>query len=191
MDRARTSAVSLGSAREPDATAPLQGVDFDTVYREHFPFVWRSLRRQGVPPPALDDAAQEVFVVVHRRLADFDGRVGVRSWLFGIAHMIAFAHRRTARKHGACLPLPEEVGNRQPTPHDEAVKGELVRFLEAFLESLGDAQRAVFILAELEQMSAPEIGDALGVKVNTVYSRLRLARDAFRAAVARRRLEER
>ena len=62
---------------------------------------------------------------------------------------------------------------------------EAVRFLEAFLETLDPAQRAVFILAELEQMTAPEIGVAVQAKLNTVYSRLRAARTAFRAAVER------
>jgi RNA polymerase sigma-70 factor (ECF subfamily) len=79
-----------------------------------------------------------------------------------------------------------ELGTNARTPHDQAVASEAVRFLEAFLDTLGDAQRSVFILAELEQMSAPEIADALDVKLNTVYSRLRLARAAFRDAVARR-----
>ncbi len=160
-------------------------LDFDQIYRDHFAFVWRTLRRLGVRPAGLDDAAQEVFLVVHRRLEDFDGRVALRSWLFGIAHRIALAQRRSARRTDA-EPLPVELRGGARTPHDQAIASEAVQFLDSFLETLGDAQRSVFILVEFEQMSVPEIASALGVKLNTVYSRLRLAREAFRRAVARR-----
>jgi RNA polymerase sigma-70 factor (ECF subfamily) len=160
-------------------------LDFEQIYRDHFAFVWRTLRRLGVRESALDDAAQEVFLVVHRRLDDFDGRVALRSWLFGVAHRTALAQRRTARKADA-EPLPTELRARAGTPHDRAVASEAVEFLDAFLDTLGDQQRSVFILVELEQMSVPEIAAALGVKLNTVYSRLRLARGAFRRAVERR-----
>ena len=164
-------------------------LDFERVYRDHFAFVWRTLLRLGVREAGLDDAAQEVFLVVHRRLADFDGRVALRSWLFGIAYRTALAHRRSVRKTDA-EPLPADLGGSGCTPHDQVVASEAVQFLDAFLETLGDAQRSVFILVELEQMSVPEIATALGVKLNTVYSRLRLARAAFRRAVERRHQED-
>ena len=164
-------------------------LDFELVYRDHFPFVWRSLRRLGVREAQLDDATQEVFLVVHHRLGDFDGRVPIRSWLFGIARLTSLSYRRRVRKTAAD-PLPSELGATAATPHDQAETSEAVRFLDAFLETLGEAQRLVFILAELEQMHASEIADTLGVKVNTVYSRLRLARAAFRRAVARRERSE-
>ena len=71
---------------------------FERVYEEHFDFVWRSLRRLGVPRSALDDAVQEVFLVVHRRLAEFEGRSSLKTWLFGIAvHIALKAGRASAR----------------------------------------------------------------------------------------------
>jgi RNA polymerase sigma-70 factor (ECF subfamily) len=158
-------------------------LDFETVYRDQFAFVWRSLRRLGVAGGELDDAAQEVFLVVHRRLNDFDHRVALRSWLFGIAHKIYLRHRRMTRRRGEFDLLSNDLASDAKTPQERTENGEALRFLERFLASLEDSQRSVFILAELEQMTAPEIEDALGVRLNTVYSRLRLARAAFRNAV--------
>lgn len=165
-------------------------LDFDAVYRGHFAFVWRSLRRLGLARSQLDDATQEVFLVVHRRLEDFDGRVALRSWLFGIAYKTCLSHRRAARHRSEFELLSNEHASFVSDPLQNAENAEDVQFLEAFLESLEDAQRSVFILAELEQMSAPEIEGALNMKLNTVYSRLRLARAAFRNAVERRQARQ-
>jgi RNA polymerase sigma-70 factor (ECF subfamily) len=164
---------------------------FDAVYRQHFAFVWRNLRRLGIPPDALDDAAQEAFLVVHRRLEDFDGRVSIRSWLFGIVYRVALGQNRRLRRHQGHLPLSSTISCAAPGPHQQAQQAEAIRFLEGFLTGIDPAKRAVFILAELEQMSAPEIAAAVGARLNTVYSRLRTARVAFRAAVERRLRGER
>jgi RNA polymerase sigma-70 factor (ECF subfamily) len=165
-------------------------LDFDAVYRDHFAFVWRSLRRLGLARSQLDDATQEVFLVVHRRLDDFDGRVALRSWLFGIAHKVSLSHRRATRHRSEFELLSNEHASFASDPLRNAENGQDVQFLEQFLDGLENAQRSVFILAELEQMSAPEIEGALNMKLNTVYSRLRLARAAFRNAVERRQARE-
>src|SRR5688572_8332202 len=79
----------------PPAALRRAGVsDFHTAYTEHFNFVWRSLRLLGVPPDLLDDAAQDVFSVVFRRLADFDGSAALTTWLFAIARRVAANYRR-------------------------------------------------------------------------------------------------
>ena len=161
--------------------------EFATVYDEHFPFVWRSARRLGVDPSAVDDVVQDVFVVVHRRLADFEGRSSLKTWLFGILLRVVRDHRRTLRrKH------PKEGGDLEAiadttseSPHESAEKAEGVRLLHALLDALDDDKREVFVLAELEQMTVPEIADATDSNVNTVYSRLRAARREFDAAVCR------
>ena len=62
---------------------------FDAIYDEYFPFVWRTLHRLGVPKTELDDAAQEVFLVVHRKLDTYDRTSSVRTWLFGVAQLTA------------------------------------------------------------------------------------------------------
>jgi len=175
-----------------DAAAPRARVmDFTAVYDEHFAFVWRSLRRLGVPERALDDGAQDVFIVVHRRLAEFEGRSSLKSWLFGIARRVAHDHRRRIGRKERTEELHESTADpRGATPAADAERAEAVRALHEILASLDDDKREVFVLAELEQMTAPEIADAIGANLNTVYSRLRAARLAFDAAVQRRRARQ-
>jgi len=157
---------------------------FEAVYAEHFAFVWRIVRRLGVADRHLDDAAQDVFVVVHRKLAGFQGRSSVRTWLYSIARRVASDYRRrSSRKESGCEPLGSHAA-AGPTPLQEVETSEAVAMLHRALEHLPVAQREVFVLAELEQMTAPEIAAATGAPVNTVYSRLRLARGAFNEAVA-------
>ena len=163
--------------------------DFERVYADHFAFVWRVVRRLGVPEASVDDVVQDVFVVVHRQLASFEGRSSLRSWLCGIARWVAKDHRRRMRRkeqgHEALPPggLPDPAA----TPAESMAQAEAVKVLHALLGALDDDKREVFVMAELEQMSAPEIADAIGSNVNTVYSRLRAARATFNEAVGRHR----
>ena len=161
---------------------------FEAVYEAHFDFVWRSLRRLGIDTAHIDDAVQDVFVVVHRRLGEFEGRSTMKTWLFGIALRVASLHRRTAARRPT-EPLvddpPDEAGHSTADALSEAA--EAARLVHRLLDCLDGDRRAVFVLAELEQMTAPEIAAALGVNLNTVYSRLRLARRDFDAALARYR----
>ena len=157
------------------------------AFVHHFDFVWRSLRRLGVAPTALDDAIQEVFVVVCRRLDSVTGEAQLRSWLFAIATHVAYKARRTARRRGA-EPLPELLADeRSLSPQESAAQAEAVQTVYALLEHLSPPQRAVFVLAELEQFTAPEIAATLDLPLNTVYSRLRSARATFEAALWRYR----
>lgn len=158
---------------------------FEQIYDEHFDFVWRSVRRLGVPDHQVDDAVQDVFVVVHRRLADFEGRSSMRTWLFGIALKVARSHRRRAARKGTEPLVQEVVDHESLSPHEATARNEGLRLLHSLLDELDDDKRAVFVLAELEQMTAPEIAEALEVKLNTVYSRLRAARKNFDEALKR------
>jgi len=160
--------------------------DLDRAYKEHFAFVWRSLARLGVPRSALDDATQDVFIVALRRAAEFGKRSSYRTWLFGIAANIAREQRRNAQRAHQHEPIDEALCSPAPSPLQQASDAQALRFLEAFLGTLEDTQREVFILAELEQMPSPEIAEAVGAKLNTVYSRLRLAREAFARMVTQR-----
>ena len=162
-------------------------LDFDQIYADYFPFVWRSLRYLGVPPPQLDDAAQDVFLVAYRRLEEFERRSSIKTWLFGIAHFVMLTTRRRDRRKGGHQELPPSLPSRGSTPLEQLEASEAARWLEAFLATLDNDKRAVFMLAEMEQMTAPEISDALGVKLNTVYSRLRAARRALEQALERGR----
>ena len=181
-----------GQAPPGDPSAGAASIPgFDAVYEAHFDFVWRSVRRLGVPERLLDDAVQDVFLVVHRRLAGFEGRSSIRTWLFGIALRVARDHRRSLSRKGEHEQLDEEQADSTSAPPDErTARSQALAVLDRFLLSLDEDKRAVFILAELEEMTAPEISEALSINVNTVYSRLRAARKAFDDAVKRHRAKE-
>ena len=169
---------------------------FAPVYESYFSFVWRSARRLGVHEAQADDVVQEIFVVVHRQLAAFEGRSSIKTWLFGITLNVVRAHRRSLRTRPphALSPGPEvdpeTLTDATGGPHEAVLKAEAAKLLDRILDGLDDDKRAVFILAELEQLSAPEIASALEIPMNTVYSRLRLARQEFAAAAARHRASD-
>src|SRR4051812_45143312 len=87
-----------GSPVDPTGPQARPPPSFDAIYEEHFDFVWRSVGRLGVDAAAVEDAAQDVFVIAHRRLAGFEGRSSVKTWLFGIALRVSRDHRRSARR---------------------------------------------------------------------------------------------
>jgi RNA polymerase sigma-70 factor, ECF subfamily len=160
--------------------------EFEAIYAEYFSAVWRTLRRLGVPVAQLDDAAQDVFLVVHRRLPEFDGR-SVRGWLYAIAVRIASDYRRSALLRRT-LPLSDSLVDPALDPGRTNELRESVRQLHALLGELPEQKRTVFVLGELEELSVPEIAEALAENVNTVYSRLRAARAEFEAALHRHRV---
>jgi RNA polymerase sigma-70 factor (ECF subfamily) len=180
--QAPTVSTEVAADHTEDAAFP-EG--FDALYAEHFEFVWRTLRRLGVRHEDLDDAAQDVFIVFLRRRAEFRQESSCRTWLFGIASNVAHQYRRKASRRAQTTPVTDSQRAPQPSPLERASSTEALRVIDAFLASLDDSKRDVFILSELEQMSAPEIAEALGVKLNTVYSRLRAARQAFQASQSR------
>jgi len=158
---------------------------FDALYRRELGFVWRMLRYHGVPDAAIEDAVQDVFLIVHRRWADWDHGRSPRSWLFGIVRRIAAAQRRSASRHQRRI---HAVPSPEPTPaFDEAAasRRELEQ-LQRALAQLDEKLATVFVLAEIEGMSGPEIAELLGAKLNTVYWRLRTARTEITAAMAAR-----
>lgn len=172
--------------------APLALPSFDAIYDENFDFVWRMARRLGVPESAADDVVQDTFVVLHRRLGEYDGETPVRRWLMGIVTRVVADHRRRyRRKDAACVPHPEDseraLASNAPAPSAEAEQSEAVRLLDALLAELDEDKREVLVLAQLEEMTVPEIAELLSANVNTVYARLRAARRDFDAAYARHR----
>jgi len=166
-------------------------VDLQSLYREHFEFVWRSLRRLGVPDADIADAVQDVFIVVHRKLADFEGRSKVTTWLFGIMIRVVRDRRRLA-----CVRLrvddPRAIEERVDPADllDDVERKQALGILENILDAMPLEQRAVFTLFEIEAMTGHAIAEALELPLGTVYSRLRLARAAFERAVSRLRARE-
>jgi RNA polymerase sigma-70 factor (ECF subfamily) len=174
----------------PDAV-PASATDWADFYDTNVAFVWRSLRRLGIHPSNLDDAAQEVFLVAFQRRADFEGRSSLRTWLYGIAFNIAQRFARGARR-SASEPVAEEelADTRELTQEEALARAQAVALLYAVLDQLDTERRAVFVLAELEQLSAPEIAEITSSPLNTVYSRLRAARRDFDAGLRRLRAHQ-
>jgi RNA polymerase sigma-70 factor (ECF subfamily) len=166
-------------------------LNLGAFYDEHVDYVWRSLYRLGVPPGNLEDAVQDVFVVVLRRLPDFEGRSSIHTWLFGVAIRVAKNHRRAHRRRGPQDPLDEHLPDANPDPQVRTESLEALRLLSRLLDELDDDKRAVFVMAEIEQMTAPEMAEALGANLNTVYSRVRAAREEIERGLARHRRRER
>lgn len=153
------------------------------IYRDHVDYVWRIARSLGVPADAAEDVTQEVFLCVHHRLHTFRPGGSLRAWLFGITRNLVLhdrrSHARRERRHAA-LPQPAD-GDREP---DAAVEvQQAAELMQSFLDELDLDKRLVFQMAEIEEMTADEIAEALAIPPGTVYSRLRAARarlDRFR-----------
>ena len=162
-----------------------RGPTTEQVFAEHAHYVWRLLRWLGVAERDLEDVCQEVFVVVHRRLADFEGRSSVRTWLYGICIRTASDYRRRAhRRHESTVAVPIDEG--APGDQDHAVQcQQALSLLDRALSELDDGQRATYVLYELGDCSMGEIARILDCPVQTGYSRLRVARDRVDRAVRR------
>jgi len=168
-------------------------MDFQRIYEEHFPFVWKSLRRLGVREVDAADAAQEVFLVAFRKLHEFEGRSRLSTWLFGICLRVARDRGRLAHVRRE-VAGDDELLDRVEGSSDvsaEAERHEAAALLERILADLDFDQRAVFSLFELEGLGGDEIAELLQLPVGTVYSRLRLAREAFQRSVSRLQARER
>ncbi|MFO0748968.1 MAG: RNA polymerase sigma factor [Myxococcota bacterium] len=185
-------------AKKVPAT-PTDPAAFDALYRSQVDWVARTFRRLGAREPDLEDLAHDLFVVVHRQLPSFDAARPLRPWLFGIAVRVMAAYRRRAshrRERPVAGPAMESVlESRADAPgltadvaaEDGQLRDELLRALaELPLE-----QRAVFIAVAIDETPVPEVAHALGVPLNTCYSRLRLARQHLAATFTPSREERR
>jgi RNA polymerase sigma-70 factor (ECF subfamily) len=165
-------------------------LSFEQVYEASFDFVYRNARRLGVPESATDDVVQEVFLVLHRRLAEYDGRAALRSWVYGILANTVRQYRRTFRRKQEPLQAierDEELGpaSSRPGPEQDLQQRRDVALLLSLLDELPDEQRELVVLADLEELNVPEICACIGGNPNTVHSRLRVAREALRSKLAR------
>lgn len=187
-DRPSASAAGATLSTAPPAAAP---PSFRELYATHFSFTWRSLRYLGVPSRHLDDAVQEVWVAVHRRLADFQGRSDIKTWLFGIALNVQRNLYRAELRRAGHVPLPEEeLRSSVPDPLLEREGREAWTQVMRFLSSLDDERRAVFVASLLEGLLPGETAQVCGLDVPTVYLRVRSLRRAFRAWASAQRGEE-
>lgn len=170
----------------PRESAGATAEAFRLLYEREFEYVLRTLRRLGIRQADLEDLVHDVFVVVHRRLGDYDASRPIRPWLFGISYRVASDHRRRAhvqREIGVDAP---ETACPAPGPEALAQAAEARDLVLAALSDLDLPFRAALVLHDLDGCTAPEIARVLEVPLNTVYSRVRLAREKFATAVARR-----
>ena len=137
---------------------------------------------------------QDVFLVVHRRLSDFESRSSIKTWLFGIVLRVAQTHLRTVRRRrvhvdeqAAFIDVESVAMSESDGPAEAVARREASLLLHRLLDELDDEKRAILILVELEQMSVPDAAEAMSMNLNTAYSRLRAARQAFQDAVTRHR----
>jgi RNA polymerase sigma-70 factor (ECF subfamily) len=157
----------------------------EVLYEQYVDVVWRMLERLGVPPSLIEDAVQDTFVVAHRQWGGFRGDSSHRTWLIGIAIRVASdvrrSHRRAAHVESIeVTPGVLDVAGEHVTD-EQAVHRQALRRLLAFLEQLPHEQREALVLVDIEQFSAPEAGELLGVSPNTISSRLRLGRARLNA----------
>jgi RNA polymerase sigma-70 factor (ECF subfamily) len=162
---------------------------FESIYRQYFDFVWSSVRRLGVRPVAVDDVVQEIFIVIHSRLHTLEKPEALRSWIYSVIRRTVSGHHRSQRVKeisGVMLATEPETRRQPATPFDLAQQSDQVKLLFSLLDELDEPKREVFVMAELDELTVPEIAEILEIPLNTAYSRLRAARQAFDEALARR-----
>ena len=173
---------------EMRADADAVRLDFRHVYDTYFPFVWRAVANRGVPDAAMDDVVQEVFLVVHRKLGEFQGRSTLRTWLSGVVRRVVADH---VRKRGNQATGQEAVEDHSfeslEDPAAEVERRAAVQLVSALLEKMSEAHREVFVLYELEQLTTREIAELTRTNENTVQTRLKAARRTFQRGLERHR----
>lgn len=177
------------SRRSGDGHAPTRRVEgrmLERLYRCHAGRMMNFLRRLGLSDDAAEDALQEVFLTAHRKWDTFRGDAQPSTWLHGIAIRVARRHRALAEKR-IRQAIPPLSADGQPSPEDAVLRDESLKLLDAVLAQLPEGKRELLLLAEVQQLTAPEIASVLGIPTNTVYTRLASARALFRRLVSRAR----
>jgi RNA polymerase sigma-70 factor, ECF subfamily len=168
----------------PEPTEDAAAARFEAIFEAELPYVWASLRRLGVAPSDLEDVAHELFLLVAQRLPTADTSRPLRPWLFAFAVRFAADYRRLAR-HRLDFLGDVEPADGAPSAERRLMTRERERLVLLALEQVELDRRAVFILHELDEVPMTEIAPALGIPLNTGYSRLRIAREEFVDAVRR------
>jgi RNA polymerase sigma-70 factor (ECF subfamily) len=154
------------------------------VFDEHARFVWRTVRHLGVAESDIADVCQDVFVAVHRKLAGFEGRSGLRTWLYAICLRVCSEHRRRAynrRERAHAEPLSDGPLDSAQQPDTQVEQRHRVL---ALLDLLDEDKRVVLVLYEIEGLTMKEVAEVVGCPMQTAYSRLHAARERLAAALA-------
>ncbi len=177
------SALTPSLARATSGAAAMVSLDAGSLFDVHAAWVHRVAQRLTSSGAAADDVVQEVFLLAHRRRDELDDRLGIRTWLYRATVNVARHSLRSGRRYvGAMDRASAEPMPRAASPEESLLRRQNAMLVRACVASLSDACREVFVLYELERMEGSEIAEILEIPLNTVWSRLRLARTAFREA---------
>jgi RNA polymerase sigma-70 factor (ECF subfamily) len=157
--------------------------EFQRLYEAELDYVWASLRRLGVPNASLEDVCHDVFVTAWRRLGDYDRSRPIRPWLFGIAYRVASDLRNRAYQQREVLDDEADTADPGQSPHEAAERAQAKALVARALEQIPIERRGVFVMHDIDGTAIPEVAETFGIPLNTAYSRLRLARKDFEAAV--------
>jgi RNA polymerase sigma-70 factor (ECF subfamily) len=183
----------LAGARALQDLAPLGApaeLTLHQLHRRYFDYTWSTLRHLGVPVHSMDDAAQDVWLTVHRQLDRFEGRSTARTWLFGIVLNTVRNLRRSLRRHPPPAPLSEDLlpfGTCPDTAHD---CNEALALVQRFLDDLDAPSRHLFTLYFLEGVTAAEAAERLSIEVSFLYERARRLRRTFKRWFAAQHAEQ-
>lgn len=180
-EESHTFPLARGWCNSSDGSVEL--AEFRALYDHFFPLVWRWASHLGVPRDALDDVVQEVFLTIHGKRDQFEGRSSLKSWVFGVTVRVTrnYRRRKSAGPSGDGCEM-DDLPDKLAQPEAEAEQGEALTLLQQILNELDADKREIFVLADLDQLTTLEIAELLQLNSNTVTSRLRRARDEVRAA---------
>jgi len=171
----------MGSAKVDPVSPPtaLPRPAFATIFEQEFDYVWFTLKRFAVSERDLEDVTHDVFIRVYGHLDEYDPDRPLRPWLFGFAYRTASEYRRRAYHRAETFEDRVEAADPSPSVADDLVTRETLRLVWRALNEIDLDRRAVFVLHVIDGCPIPEVSHALGIPLNTAYSRLRLAREQF------------
>lgn len=180
----------LESERTGVQGTPLTVPSFAQVYKQYFDFVWSLARRFGVEPEAMDDVVQEIFLVIYAKLDMLENPDALRSWIYGVVRRSVSTYRRARRTRlgaGLAVGYAAQLESDAPSPLEQTETHADLQLLASLLAELDEPKREVFSMVELDELTVPEVAQLLDIPLNTAYSRLRMARQAFQEALSRHR----
>jgi RNA polymerase sigma-70 factor (ECF subfamily) len=178
----------MSRAQKNPSSAP-QPLMLEEVYRDHFEFVYRKAARLGGPGFDAEDATQEVFLIVARKLHTYDGTSLVTTWLYGITFNVVRAMRRRLRLRRFFERGSDEMPDAPLRSLDRVELLQAHRIAYDILDKLAPKKREAFILAEFEGLNCEEIAHLTGTRTETVWSRLHYARQEFSQKLERRKVK--
>ena len=175
--------------RGGSGSVAMSELDIGRLFDAHAPYLCRVVHRLTGSRETAEDVVQEVFLLAYNRRNELEDRTGIRTWLYRAAvNHVRHRRRSFSRYQGLMDRYQQHPGHRdkEEGPDEVASRVERGRIMQECVAKLSEKLREVFVLYELEELEGNEIAAILDLPVNTVWSRLRLARAAFRAEWARR-----